>query len=141
MPWKTESVMEQRLAFLHRRVFFHKHIGHEGRFWQPWNELNCTLHDRGIRGIGCHKSQADEEYEKKMRKNQCKAEPPSRSEPEQLEPEENKPEDREANSEYENCRRHDGGLLSGACSASAAAASPLRRVIIAAVSRRSSSGK
>ena len=133
--------LEQRLALLHWHIFFDQHFGHEGRFGQAWNELNCTLHDRSVRGVGRDEPQANEKYEKKVRKNQGKAEAPSGGEPEQLEPEENKPEDREANSEYENCRGHDGRLLSGGCSASAAAALPLRRAIIAAVSRRSSSGK
>jgi hypothetical protein len=133
--------LEQRLALLHWHIFFDQHFSHEGRFGQARNELNSTLHDRGVRGVRRDKPQANEKDEKKVRKNQGKAEAPSGGEPEQLELEENEPEDREANSEYENCRGHDGRLLSDACSASGTGASPLRRLIIAAVSRRSSSGK
>ena len=132
--------LEQRLALFHRHIFLDQHLGHEGRLGQARNELDCACTTVAFAELGVTNLSPMRTRRRNAQK-QAKAEAPSRGEPEQLELEENKPEDREANNEYENCRGHDGRLLSGGWCASGTGASPLRRAIIAAVSRRSSSGK
>ena len=55
--------LEQRLALLHREIFFDQHRGDEGRLGQARNELDGVLDDRGIRGIGGHEPQANHEHQ------------------------------------------------------------------------------
>ena len=102
--------LEQRLALFHRHVFLDQHRRHEGRLGQARNQLDGVLHHRGVRQVGRHEPQAEDEHQQQVDHEKPEYQAPTRSEPHQLELEENKPEYRRSHDDGEQCGGH--GALS-----------------------------